>query len=337
MVCLEEEFLFLFLGSFRCPFSFFHRTFLIIPAPLDMFFVQRPVEKDHPIFRLLAGRATMATSTTNAPGDRDRDATANTDMDTGPDSPAFRRLLADWRLAGSGGSASDKDRLQDHHNHERPPEIKRYTDCEYHNYYGRGISFCFDRRSSTGAGGSAGATGGGSGLRLGAVHLHRPTREDEDDKKEAANMATTATTTAKRKPKSKFQPFTLRPIVDRPYRADPMDSVDVKEAVDPDQDTLPYRLTEESTLRDVVEKFAPVEPVKGGASRVRGGGLPLWIRYPQYGVLVEFEGASWDDAHAPWTELTLFAPEPTPVDAPPPATAPPTTTTTATTTTGSPR
>jgi hypothetical protein len=54
---------------------------------------------------------------------------------------------------------------------------------------------------------------------------------------------------------------------------------------------LPFALTRTTSIRDLVVRFAPVEPEKGGGDRSQ---MNIWIRYPQHGILAEFPSRSWD-------------------------------------------
>ena len=72
------------------------------------------------------------------------------------------------------------------------------------------------------------------------------------------------------------------------------------------QHRLPYNLDDRATLMDIIWKFNPIEPEKGGGGR---SGLNIWVKYPRYGLMLEFPTKSWDDGDCRWSEVTFFAPE----------------------------
>lgn len=74
----------------------------------------------------------------------------------------------------------------------------------------------------------------------------------------------------------------------------------------PDNHRLPYNIDAESRLIDIVHKFNPVEPEKGGGGR---SGINIWIKYPAFGLMLEFPTKSWDDPNCCWSEITFFTPE----------------------------
>jgi hypothetical protein len=65
---------------------------------------------------------------------------------------------------------------------------------------------------------------------------------------------------------------------------------------------LPYGLTDRITFREIIQKFAPLEPLKGGGGR---GNLDIWIRYPTQGIAFEIGTRDWNDGDATWTEMIL--------------------------------
>jgi hypothetical protein len=54
---------------------------------------------------------------------------------------------------------------------------------------------------------------------------------------------------------------------------------------------LPFGLTPDTSIKDLIVKFAPREPEKGGGGRTQ---MNIWIKYPEHGVMIEFPTKSWD-------------------------------------------
>lgn len=70
---------------------------------------------------------------------------------------------------------------------------------------------------------------------------------------------------------------------------------------------LPYqKISQKLTIRDVIMKFAPEEPQKGGGSREL---MNVWLKYHRFGIEFSFPTRDWEDPNVCWSEIVLFQPK----------------------------